>query len=56
MNNLKPYEQLTDVVSVKEILNKIAIFGGLNDSQFDIVFSVLKKAIYKKDELIFRQG
>ena len=47
---------LLDVENVLPILNKIAIFGGLDDSQLYTVFRMLEVEHYRKGELIFKQG
>jgi CRP-like cAMP-binding protein len=47
---------LLDVEKVLPILNKIAIFGGLDDKQLYTVFHLLEVEYYKKGEFIFRQG
>jgi CRP-like cAMP-binding protein len=56
MNHKKPFQPLTDFIAVIAILNKIAIFAGLNDKQLDSVLRLLEKITYDKDELIFQQG
>jgi CRP-like cAMP-binding protein len=52
----KAYDPLTDVKSVMAILNKISIFGGLNEPQLSEVLKLLKKVNYKRDEFIYKQG
>lgn len=47
---------LIDFKNVFGILNKIAIFGGLNEKQLYAVLKVLKKTSCQKDEVIFKQG
>ena len=47
---------LVDVENVLPILNRIAIFGGLDDRQLYTVFHLLEVEHYRKGELIFRQG
>jgi CRP-like cAMP-binding protein len=52
----KKYYSLVHIAKVKAILNKIAIFGGLSEQQLDSLFPLLRRASYKKDEFIFKQG
>ncbi len=52
----KKYRPLANFKEVQVILNKIAIFGGLTEKQLRSFFTLLKRVIYKKDELIFNQG
>ena len=47
---------LLDVENVLPILNKISIFGALDDQQLYVVFQLLEVEQYKKGEFIFRQG
>ena len=47
---------LLDVENVLPILNRIAIFGGLDDQQLYTVFHLLEVEQYKKGEFVFRQG
>lgn len=47
---------LLDVENVLPILNKISIFGGLDDAQLYTVFRLLETEHYKKGEFVFRQG
>ncbi|MEN7973616.1 MAG: cyclic nucleotide-binding domain-containing protein [Verrucomicrobiota bacterium] len=47
---------LLDVENVLPILNKISLFGGLDDSQLYAVFQILETEHYHKGEFIFRQG
>jgi CRP-like cAMP-binding protein len=45
-----------DVENVLPILNKISIFGGLDDKQLYTVFRLLETEHYRKGEFVFRQG
>jgi len=56
MANEKYRLPLLDVENVLPILNRIAIFGGLNDIQLYSVFRMLETERYKEGELIFHQG
>ena len=56
MSEDKVYSPLTDVDYVISILNKIAIFGGLNGKQLQEIFKLLKKVSYSSGEYIFKQG
>jgi CRP-like cAMP-binding protein len=47
---------LLDVENVLPILNRIAIFGGLDEKQLYTLFHMLEVEHYKKNEFIFRQG
>jgi CRP-like cAMP-binding protein len=47
---------LLDIENVLPVLNKIAILGGLDDSQLYTVFRMLEVEHYRKGESIFRQG
>ncbi|BDU50737.1 cyclic nucleotide-binding domain-containing protein [Haliovirga abyssi] len=47
---------LIDIDKVVPIINRISIFGGLNDLQLYRIFGVLNSVYYKKDEIIFKQG
>ncbi|MEN8254556.1 MAG: cyclic nucleotide-binding domain-containing protein [Verrucomicrobiota bacterium] len=47
---------LLDVENVLPILNKISLFGGLDDAQLYTVFRMLETEHYRKGEFIFRQG
>lgn len=52
----KTYLPLTDIENVLPILDKIAIFGGLNEKQLHVVFKLLKKVSYDKNDIIFKRG
>lgn len=56
MSGNKLYLPLTDIESIMPILNKIAIFAGLSETQLYSLFKTLQKAAYEKDEVIFKQG
>ncbi|WP_321330164.1 cyclic nucleotide-binding domain-containing protein [uncultured Ilyobacter sp.] len=47
---------LLNTDDIFQILNKISIFGGLDDKQLGFLFEILKQSNYKKGEYIFRQG
>lgn len=47
---------LLEIEKIIPILNKIAIFGGLNDKQLYSIFKHLRKTSYKANEYIFKQG
>ncbi|WP_372714925.1 cyclic nucleotide-binding domain-containing protein [Ilyobacter sp.] len=47
---------LLDIENILPILNKISIFGGLDDKQLYFLFKILKQSNYKKGEYIFKQG
>ncbi len=52
----KVLEPLLDVESIIPILNRISLFGGLDEKELYIIFRNLKKVRYKKNEIIVRQG
>ena len=56
MKKLKEYTPLEDLSSILPILDKISIFGGLNREQLQFLFSSLKKTVFAKNEIIFKQG
>jgi CRP/FNR family cyclic AMP-dependent transcriptional regulator len=56
MNQKKICEQLLEIERVIPILNKITLFGGLNDKQLYAVFRLLKRVCYKAEEYVFKQG
>ena len=47
---------LLDVENVLPILNRIAILGGLDDSQLFTIFRILELETYRPGELVFEQG
>lgn len=47
---------LLAVENVLPILNKISLFGGLDDGQLYTVFRLLETEHYNKGEFVFRQG
>jgi len=47
---------LVDIENVLPILNKIAIFGGLDEKQLYTIFRLLEVEYYRKGEFVFRQG
>jgi CRP-like cAMP-binding protein len=52
----KEFLPLIDTENVMSILNKISIFGGLDEKQIQFILKILKQVNYKKGEYIFRQG
>ncbi len=56
MSDKKIYQPLADIENVNKILDKIAIFGGLNKKQLSSIFKLLKKVTYESDEIVFNQG
>jgi CRP-like cAMP-binding protein len=52
----KVLEPLLDVESIIPILNRISLFGGLDEKELYIIFRNLKRVRYRTDELIVRQG
>lgn len=44
------------IEEILPILNKISIFGGLNDKQRSSLFKLLGKASYSEGEYIFKEG
>ncbi|UUV18276.1 cyclic nucleotide-binding domain-containing protein [Fusobacteria bacterium ZRK30] len=53
MKDLMPLFEMDKIIN---ILTKISIFGGLNDTQLYKIFKILKKVTYKDNEFIFKQG
>lgn len=53
MKDLIPLFEMDKIIN---ILTKISIFGGLNDTQLYKIFKILKKVTYKDNEFIFKQG
>ena len=51
-----PSEPLLEIEDVLPILNRIAVFGGLSDTQLYEVFRVLEKAHFHRGEFIFEKG
>jgi len=47
---------LMEVEKVLPILNRISIFGGLDDGQLYSVFRILETEHYHKGDVVFRQG
>ncbi len=56
MSEHVPREPLLEVEKVLPILDKISIFGGLNESQLFQVFQRLKLVHYRSGETIFEEG
>ncbi|GAA5315587.1 MAG: hypothetical protein AseanaTS_07920 [Candidatus Pelagadaptatus aseana] len=48
-------ESLTSFSEVLPLLQKIPIFGGLQESQLHQIFTRLKRVIYREGEVIFRE-
>ena len=47
---------LLDIESILPILNKIAIFGGLDETQLHTICHILEIEHYAKGDVIFQQG
>ena len=47
---------LLHVETVLPVLNQIALFGGLDDSQLYTVFRLLEVEVYRRGEVVFEQG
>ena len=45
-----------DVENVLPILNKISLFGALDDAQLYTVFQMLEIEYYRKGDFVYRQG
>ncbi len=56
MTERKPQEPLLAVEKVLPILDKIAVFGGLTESQLYKVFKQLKQIHYEPNEVVFEEG
>ncbi|NIB41955.1 cyclic nucleotide-binding domain-containing protein [Pseudomaricurvus alkylphenolicus] len=56
MSEHVPREPLLEVEKVLPILDKISIFGGLNESQLYQIFKRLKQVHYQAGETIFEEG
>lgn len=52
----KEFLPLLDIENIIPILNKISIFGGLDEKQLYFIFRLLKQVNYKKGEYIFEKG
>ena len=52
----RPAEPLLEIEDVLPILNQIAIFGGLTDTQLYVVFRLLEKIRVHKGDFIFEKG
>jgi len=53
---MKTFEPLKDVDSVKVILSKISIWGGLKDDQQNRIYKQLNVGSFQKGEYIFHKG
>lgn len=53
---MKRYKPLDDIDSVKAILSKISVWGGLTSEQQDKIYKRLEVGTFKKGEYIFRKG
>lgn len=53
---MKTYEPMKNIDSVKAILYKISIWGGLTDDQQEKIFRQLEVGFFTKGEYIFRTG
>jgi CRP/FNR family cyclic AMP-dependent transcriptional regulator len=56
MMSAHPREPLLDLDEVLAILNRISLFGGLDDRQLYEVFRQLQCTQYTKGEFVFREG
>ena len=54
--NKKVYLPLLDIENVLPILNRISIFGGLDDRQLYELFRLLQTAEFLAGEIVFRKG
>lgn len=52
----KDYTMLTDTEKIIPLLDRIPVFGGLNQNQLDRLFTLLQKVNYSKGEMIFEEG
>ncbi len=52
----QPSEPLLEIEEILPILNKIALFGGLNDMQLYTIFRLLQKTRFARGEFVFEQG
>jgi CRP/FNR family transcriptional regulator, cyclic AMP receptor protein len=53
---VKTFIPLADLDSVRSILSKIAIWGGMSEEQQSRIFKRLEVGTFAKDEYIFRKG
>jgi len=53
---LKKYDEIQNSEEIKPLLNKISIFGGLNNSQIDEMLGLLKTVKYEEGEYIYKRG
>lgn len=51
-----PQDLLLEIDEIIPLLNKISIFGALNDKQLYVIFNLLKRIEYKKGDMVFEQG
>ena len=56
MNIQKELLPITDINYILEILDKVSLFGGLNETQYHTVFKYFQKINYCSDEIIYREG
>ena len=49
-------EPLWDVETIIPILGDIPILGGLDDAELHVLFRIMKKIRYSRNEIIFSQG
>jgi len=52
----KIYNPVLDVEEIRPFLNKISLFGGLNDKQLEEILKLLKTVKYDKGEYIYKRG
>ncbi|QHI69613.1 Crp/Fnr family transcriptional regulator [Tichowtungia aerotolerans] len=49
-------QPLLNVEEILPILNRISVFGALDDTQLYTVFHLLEVEVYKKGDVVFEQG
>ncbi|MFH1996895.1 MAG: cyclic nucleotide-binding domain-containing protein [Candidatus Omnitrophota bacterium] len=47
---------MLDIERIRQMLDKISIFGGVNEEQLGYILSLLEKVSYRSDEIVFREG
>ena len=50
------HDKLWSAEDIVPLLNKIPVFGGLNDKQFREIFKLLKSVKYGEGEFIYKRG
>ena len=56
MSERKVTKPLTNIEEVLAVLNKISIFGGLNEKQLYEIFKLLMVVNYEEGEFIYKRG